>query len=200
MAEISGSEDDFFTKKQIDLMNMFETNLQKTLSAINNQKISGVDGEDDQNSDAQKNPDSDAEKIPSPKNDPRISDGYWKSYFRDDNTQNLGAHDSKNGSGKKAEKFIDYGEKHASDSYDTDEKVSNKKLLKFSNNYLKGAERQQSDSEDSEREKSQNFSAKNSDASQDELGLNPKSMQRDFEIKRETWFFSLALWQQGESY
>jgi hypothetical protein len=46
MADNGESEDDFFTKKQLDLMNMFETNLQKTLSAINNLKITGVEGDD----------------------------------------------------------------------------------------------------------------------------------------------------------
>lgn len=46
MADTGESEDDFFTKKQLDLMNMFETNLQKTLSAINNLKITGVEGDD----------------------------------------------------------------------------------------------------------------------------------------------------------
>jgi hypothetical protein len=194
MADTGESEDDFFTKKQLDLMSMFETNLQKTLSAINNLKITGVEGDDSGGENSEGSP---VEKVASPENDPRSADGYWKSYFRDDRTGNTltadakDAKDSKDSKDGKIDKFIDYTEKNATDSYDTDEKLSNKNLLKFSNNYLKGKDHQETDSENSKQPSHQNLEAQNSESSQSDENHDEgadyhqgQGLQRDYEIKR----------------
>ena len=46
MTDVSDTGEDFYTKKQMDLMSMFENNLQKTLNAINNLKINPIMSED----------------------------------------------------------------------------------------------------------------------------------------------------------
>lgn len=188
MADTGESEDDFFTKKQLDLMSMFETNLQKTLSAINNLKITGVEGDD---SGGENSEDSQVEKVASPGNDPRSADGYWKSYFKDDRTGNTLTADAKDSKDGKIDKFIDFTEKNATDSYDTDEKLSNKNVLKFSKNYLKGKDHQETDSENSNHPSRQNLEAHNSESSKSDENPDERAdyhqgqgLQRDYEIKR----------------
>lgn len=137
------------------------------------------------------------EKDAEPENDPRSADGYWKSYFRDDRIGNTVTGDAKDGKDTKdakdgkIDKFIDYTEKNATDSYDTDEKLSNKKLLKFSNNYLKGKDHHETDSENSRHPSRQNLEAQNYESSQSDENPDEgadyhqgQGLQRDYEIKR----------------